>query len=508
MDHTIPAIVHQHVFSGYPSDREARSRLTRGSLAIPVVFGMKSSRIIGDYKTSGTHNNISSHFSTMTVRTILSLTTFVLGILLLSSATVVQPATTASLNISGYGEGTGFFHVESVPGGADVYMDGAFWGETPVTIGIASTAPPGHTVEVRYPGYATWSQFYPVNPRPGETVFIQAALVPLQATGAIYVTSSPPGASATVDGSASQLTPATFSAVIAGDHTVQVAKSGFQTTSKTVTVLPGQTTAVDFSLAPIPVTGSLQMTSFPSGADIYIDGVFKGETGVVIGNLAPGTHSVLLRLAGYQDWTRTVEIQPNQVTILSADLSPGSGSSNTGSITVTSIPTGATILMGGEFQGFTHPGSGFEITGLDPGVYNVTLLLPGYQDYMATVRVTSGGSSRVDARLVPSPIPPEVGAAVITSSPTGAEVFVDGIYSGQTPEVVQEVATGLHNLTISLNGYQTWSTTIQVQAGQTTQVTATLVQIPSSNPTRTGLDLAVYAGAMGFAIFAMRKLRP
>ena len=457
---------------------------------------------------SGTHNNAMSYFSSMTTRTIVPVTALALVVVLLSAAAVGQQTpTTASPGISGYGEGAGFFHVASVPEGADVYMDGAFWGETPVTIGIASTTPPGHTIEVRYPGYSAWSQFYPGNPRPGETVFIQAVLVPLQATGAIYVTSSPPGATVTVDGSASQFTPATFSAVTAGDHNVQIAKSGFQTTSKTVNVLPGQTTAVDFSLAPIAVTGSLQLTSFPSGADIYVDGVFKGETGVVIGNLAPGTHSVMLRLAGYQDWTGTVEIQPNQVTILSVDLSPGSRSANTGSITVTSTPIGATILLGGEFQGFTHSGSGFEITGLDPGVYTITLMLPGYQDYMKTVQVTPGGSSRVDAVLVPSPIPPDFGAVVITSSPTGAEVFIDGTFSGQTPEVAQGVATGLHNLTLSLNGYSTWSTMIQVQAGQTTQVTATLVQAPSSNPTRAGMDLAIYAGAAGLALLAMRRFR-
>ena len=428
--------------------------------------------------------------------------------ILLSVTAVGQPTTTIiPPGISGYGEGAGFFHVASVPDGADVYVDGVFWGETPVTIGIASTVPPGHTIEVRYPGYATWSQLYTGNPKPGETVFIQAVLVPLQATGAIYVTSSPPGATATVDGSASQFTPTTFSAVTAGDHNVQIAKSGFQTTSKTVNVLPGQTTAVDFSLAPIPVTGSLQLTSYPSGADIYVDGVFKGETGVVIGNLAPGTHSVMLRLAGYQDWTGTVEIQPNQVTILSVDLSPGSRAANTGSITITSAPTGATILLGGEFQGFTHSGSGFEITGLDPGVYTITLMLPGYQDYVTTVHVTSGGSSRVDAALVPSPIPPDFGAVVVTSSPTGAEVFIDGTFSGQTPEVVQEVAAGLHNLTLTLNGYSTWSTMIQVPAGQTTQVTATLVQVPPSNPTRAGMDFAIYAGAAGLIVLATRRFR-
>ncbi len=409
------------------------------------------------------------------------------------------------VNISGYGEGAGFFRVDSIPQGADVSMDGSFRGETPVTIGVASTSPPGHTIEVQYPGYSPWSQFYAGNPSPGETILVQAFLVPLRATGAIYVTSSPPGATVSVDGSASQFAPATFFDVSAGNHVVQAAKSGFQTSSKTVNVLPGQTASVDFTLSPIAVSGSIQVASYPSGADIYVDGIFKGETGAVVGNLAPGPHAVLLRLAGYQDWTGNVDIQANQVTILSATLVPGMA--NTGSITISSTPSGAIILLDGNYQGFTHAGSGFEITGLDPGAYNLTLLLPGYQDYVADVRVNPDESSRVDVVLVPSPIPPGNGAVVVSSSPTGAEMYLDETFYGETPGIIRAIPPGLHNLTVTLPGYTPWSAMIQVQPGQATQVTATLTPLPVVTPTTagTGAVMGVVAVGVVAALLAIRR---
>lgn len=60
---------------------------------------------------------------------------------------------------------------------------------------------------------------------------------------------------------------------------------------------------------PPPVgQGTLQLTSTPSGVQVYIDGVYRGVTPLTVG-LAAGTHTVTFRLAGYPDITRTVTIQ-------------------------------------------------------------------------------------------------------------------------------------------------------------------------------------------------------
>jgi hypothetical protein len=89
------------------------------------------------------------------------------------------------------------------------------------------------------------------------------------------------------------------------------------------------------------------------------------------------------------------------------------------------------------------------------------------------------------------------GSISISSTPNGAGIYVDTIYQGETNQVVGNLATGPHTVTLKKAGYQTWSTLYTVYSGQTTYVTAQL--IPVSNPT-TG-DLLVLSSPSGAAVY-------
>ena len=64
----------------------------------------------------------------------------------------------------------------------------------------------------------------------------------------------------------------------------------------------------------------------------------------------------------------------------------------------------------------------------------------------------------------------------IESRPSGAQVWVDGAPAGVTPVVVPSVAAGTHSVRIELSGYQPWSTSVSVTAGQRARVAASLEQ--------------------------------
>lgn len=66
--------------------------------------------------------------------------------------------------------------------------------------------------------------------------------------------------------------------------------------------------AILFSIAFIQnaQAGYLTITSLPSGALVFIDGINHGYTPKSIDNLAVGTHTITLNLTGYQDWSQTV----------------------------------------------------------------------------------------------------------------------------------------------------------------------------------------------------------
>ena len=54
-------------------------------------------------------------------------------------------------------------------------------------------------------------------------------------------------------------------------------------------------------------TGTVAIKSDPSGADIYVDGKFAGQTPSTF-HLAIGTHQVEIRNAGRKSWTREIDI--------------------------------------------------------------------------------------------------------------------------------------------------------------------------------------------------------
>ena len=109
------------------------------------------------------------------------------------------------------------------------------------------------------------------------------------------------------------------------------------------------------TLAMLPVAatavGNISITSTPSGATIYLDGVPAGSiTPATVGNVANGTHTVLLQLSGYQDYTQTnLQVNDNQTSMVSATLT-----NLTSSVSFYSVPAGATVYVDGVSRGTTN----------------------------------------------------------------------------------------------------------------------------------------------------------
>lgn len=86
------------------------------------------------------------------------------------------------------------------------------------------------------------------------------------------------------------------------------------TTVPVTTTFAGQSTdygvlkAALGTTAPQETSGSLSVTTDPAGATIYIDGVQQGISPATIPGLSPGSHTLLLKLDGYQDLSIPVAI--------------------------------------------------------------------------------------------------------------------------------------------------------------------------------------------------------
>jgi hypothetical protein len=69
----------------------------------------------------------------------------------------------------------------------------------------------------------------------------------------------------------------------------------------------------------------------------------------------------------------------------------------------------------------------------------------------------------------------------ILSSPSNADVTLDGIYKGKTPLTLNNLAASTHILQLDHAGYYDWKSNVDVPAGGTRTISGTLNPIPASN---------------------------
>lgn len=67
--------------------------------------------------------------------------------------------------------------------------------------------------------------------------------------------------------------------------------------------------------------GEIDISSSPSGANVYLDSVYKGSTPSALTGVIPGSHVVKLTKDGYSDWSKIVQVTNGGVTTIIADLS-------------------------------------------------------------------------------------------------------------------------------------------------------------------------------------------
>jgi hypothetical protein len=194
-----------------------------------------------------------------------------------------------------------------------------------------------------------------------------------------------------------------------------------------------------------------------------------------------------------------------------------------GSISVTSIPSGADIYLDNAYKGFTP----LTIDAVSNGNHVIVLRLDRYQDSSRTISIT-GTTLNVNIALNPlptptptatstlqptatgtvqpgqtTPVPPgEYGALSITTSPPGATVYIDGEIKGVTPATIPGLSAGKHPVLLILAGYNTLNTSITVNAGKTSEY-STGLSAPEKTP-----GFAVISAALSFGVLLVyRKIR-
>jgi len=150
---------------------------------------------------------------------------------------------------------------------------------------------------------------------------------------------------------------------------------------------------------------------------------------------------------------------------------------------VQSSPGGAQVYVDDSLVARTSAEGHLKISTLPPGDHRLRLSLEGYEDYVANFSLAEGKSVTVLARLIAHA--PTV--LEIQSTPGHAQVYVDDVFSGETSEQgqlkVPNLAPGSHRVRLTHEGYREEERQIDLAAGQTAQVSASLVKAePAASP--------------------------
>ena len=330
------------------------------------------------------------------------------------------------------------------------------------------------------------------------TTDVLVTMTPVSTTGSVCIHSNPSGASIKIDnvtqvGKSTALSGGgcvaanTISNLSAGSHNYELSLTGYQNKTGTFSITVGQTTDYNAgTLTPLPTLGTLNISSTPSGARIYIKvgGAYQDTgyaTPATISTLTAGTYDYKLTLTGYDDYLNTFIITAGQTTTVSATLIPVT----TGTLSISSYPQGARIYImpdGGVWQDTTRvtgpQGAPTSITGLGPGNYSYKLVYPIYEDKIGPFTIVIGqitGPIHVD--LTPSS--PTTGTFSVSSDPQGARIYMmpeGGAWQDTTqvtgpqgsPTLMTGLAPGNYMYKLTLSTYSDYVDLLTITAGQTT----------------------------------------
>lgn len=221
--------------------------------------------------------------------------------------------------------------------------------------------------------------------------------------------------------------------------------------------------------------------SYKSGDEVSVRIVLTGNVPV---NPSPSQNLMLIQELDYSG-----NVISSSVYTLSMPVTPTPTPTPTyGSIGVSSTPSSANIYLDNEYKGLTT----LNMNNVANGNHIVLVRLTGYQDWTQTVAVL-GNSTSLSATLVaitntttttttvtPTPAINSTtnGTIDVKSSPTSSKVFLSSNYWGDTPLTLDNITPGTYTVQVQRAGYNIYSESVKVTAGNTSYVTASLVLSP------------------------------
>lgn len=148
------------------------------------------------------------------------------------------------------------------------------------------------------------------------------------------------------------------------------------------------------------------------------------------------------------------------------------------------------VWVDGQYLGYLKELKGSKKILLLPGEHEIVVRQDGYQDFTDKITVQPGEKQRVSVRMVKDSrfrMPSVFAEVKLSVTPDRAAVFIDGLFVGHAGEfggIAKSllIAPGHRKITISLPGYQTFNTEVDLVPKQKFQIKTDLIKEAFARP--------------------------
>jgi len=278
-------------------------------------------------------------------------------------------------------QATGLVLLRSTPAGADIEINGAHRGKTPLLLTDLTLG--RYRLKASAQGYLSRDVEFEVENRSPQLVTVSLA----SDSAVLIVKTEPPGASVKVNGLVKGVTPCTLDRLPAGENELIISLPDYVVYRSKIKLQANEEENLVITLKPVP--GVLSVISVPTGAKLFVDDKLCGQTPFTLDSVEAGSHVVRAELDGYAPMTRTVEFQQGEKKVEAFQLER-----NEGKLEVMAKPEGVKVFVDGAVLGVVqlapdNPVARFSHE-LAVGPHVVSLQLKGYGAVDRRIAIVKG----------------------------------------------------------------------------------------------------------------------
>ena len=326
---------------------------------------------------------------------------------------------------------TGILVVRSEPVGAIAYLDGVSLGPTPAQntkVGVGK-----HIIRVEKPLYHPYNEEISIVPDGIEQV--QVTLAPN--FGTLTVLSEPSGALVKLNGQNKGSTPLDLPELISGDYIISLSKDLYYNSEENYSVMDGSDN--EYKAVLHPAFGKLSIVTIPEDVSVYLDGQFRGVSPLNLDEIPSGLFRIKVSRELYETQEKQITIEDGKTNHQMIELIP-----RFGKLTVTGSPASAKVYVNNKLIGnlsiIDEP--------IGTGLAQIRVTELGYHDHEDFLQVNNNEIYSLNVTLEQ-----KTGTVIVTSTPPGATLHLDGNEIGLTPQILKMVQIGKHQITISHPAY-------------------------------------------------------